>query len=102
MDFMGSLMSKAEEEMDRERGRPRQLKSFIIESNSQIPTEFNAGSVRGVIQPTGVQDINVVQLSKGNKTAPVFLDTSDKRFWVLHTNTLSNVAQEIVKYLVHF
>lgn len=100
MDFMGSLMSKAEEEIDHERGRPRQLKSFIIESNSQVPTEFNAGSVSGVIQPTGVQDISVVQLSKGNKTAPFFLDTSDKRFWVLHTNALSDVAQKIVGYLV--
>lgn len=100
MEYMGSLMSKAEEEKDHERGRPRQLKSYIIESNSQVPDQFTSKAVTGIIRKTAIPNISTVHISKGNKSAPFFLDTSNKRFWVLHTNALGDIAREIVSALV--
>ena len=93
-------MSIAEEEAKHERGRPRQLKSFIIESNSEIPLEFSSGKIRGTVQETGIKDIKRIQIVFEDIAVPFFLDISDKRFWTLHTNALSEDTGKVTSQLV--
>lgn len=102
MDYLSSLMSFAEEDAgEHERGRPRQLKTFIIESNSEVPTEFDTGRLRTSMTDTGVKDIRRMQIVLDNNiVVPFFLDISDKRFWVLHTNALSDEVRNATSKLV--
>lgn len=99
MDFLGTLMSISDEE-DHERGRPRQLKSYLIESNSQIPSEFVIGNARGIIKSTGLPNIRTIQIESGGIIIPFFLDTTDKRFWILHTNAKSKVTKPLMEKLI--
>ena len=101
MEYLGSLMTAAEEEAVHDRGRPRQLKTILIESNSEIPSEFSTGRASVSIKETDVQDIRRVQVTIDNhKVVPFFLDTSDKRFWILHTNALSDVVAKATNMLI--
>ncbi len=106
MDFLATLMSTPEEEKVYEeeiehRGRPRQLKTFIIESNSAISPEFSIGNFKCSIVGTDVPDIKILQMASGRMFVNFFLDMSDGRFWVLHTNALAKHAGKIMTRLIH-
>jgi len=104
MDYLGSLMSIAEEEASHDRGRPRQLKTYIIEANSEITSQFSTGKISVSLDKTNVKDLRRVQVTiprqNHNTIVPFFLDTSDKRFWILHTNALSEDAGSAINKLV--
>ncbi|MGB9023473.1 MAG: hypothetical protein WCC94_08575 [Candidatus Bathyarchaeia archaeon] len=106
MDYLGGVMSAqvAEEEEEEEierRGRPRELKSYLFESNTKPPSEFNCGEVAASIRNTGVDNIKIVnmQSTRADSFASFFLDISDERFWVLHTGALAEDAHVLVRQL---
>jgi hypothetical protein len=102
MDYLSTLMSTPEKDSTDSyvRGPPRQLKTFIIESNSKITEDFQLDGVKGSVVQTGVPDIKLVQLYGDNIHAQLFLDVADERFWVLHTNVWADKARGIVSKFV--
>lgn len=94
-------MSKAEEDKEREPGRPRQLKSYLIESNSKILNDFETREFKVLMKPTEVKGIKSIIVTYGQNTVPFFLDSSHERFWILHTNALSTTANNCVNKLIN-
>ena len=108
MDVLHNMMAPATEEPTEEdleeerRGHPRELKSYLIESNGKLQPQFADEKFKGSIDPTGLDDIKILHLSTGNRTANFFLDMGTDRFWVLHTNDLAENAFPLVKRFVRF
>ncbi|MBI2937161.1 MAG: hypothetical protein HYY22_03050 [Thaumarchaeota archaeon] len=105
MDRLGEMMTTgAIEEFDEEaeqRGRPRELKSYIIEANTDLSPEFQVGGLEGTILDTGLQYLKILRLSSSRSMfADFYLDRTDKRFWVLHTNSLAKHSNRLVNELV--
>jgi hypothetical protein len=104
MDRLGEMMTTGVvEEFDEEaerRGRPREPKSYIIEANSDLPTEFQVGGLEGSILDTGLAYLKTLRLSSSGSMFADFLDKTDKRFWVLHTNSLAKHSNRLVNELV--
>jgi len=107
MDFLGGIMSaepSEEEEGDEEaerRGRPRELKSYLFESNTKIPPEFKSETFSWSVKDTGVDNIKILNLTSGGSVAGFYLDLSDERFWVLHTGNLATDAHKLVRQLAY-
>ena len=89
------------------RGRPLELKSFIIENNGQLDRSFVANGMVGEIRDTGLDDLKILSLLRP-KTDPTlepdriefYLDMSHKRFLLLHTNFDSELTTRTVRDLV--
>jgi hypothetical protein len=106
MDYLESVMSAETHETtfpDEEEsrlGRPRELKSILLEVNSLPGAEFRADEIEGVIRDTGVEHIKQLNLSANRDSAEFFVDMTDTRFWVLHTDARADVAHPLVERLV--
>jgi len=105
MDFLGDLMTasfeqEVEEVTGETRGRPRLLKSYIMEVNSGLPSRFDVSSMNVSRADTKLQDVSVLELKYGNIRARFFVDASDRRFWILHTNDLAEHANSLFRRLV--
>lgn len=104
MDFLRSQMVSPEEDEEEyfgeTRGRPRLLKTYIMESNRGLPIN-NEGLELGIsAKETGLQDVTVFDVKSGSKNARFIVDSSDKRFWQLHTTALAEDARTLFDKLV--
>jgi hypothetical protein len=91
----------SEEQFGETRGRPRLLKTFIMEANQMLPERTDGFGVNIFKEKTGLPEIQVIRLHHNNTQAKFFVDTSDPRFWLLHTNNLAKDAQHLFNRLVH-
>ena len=104
LDYLGSMMVQPEEEEEETygeaRGGPRLLKTYMMEANRGFPTNKEILDVTVDIQDTGLQGITVLTLRHEGKNARFFVDQSDRRFWLLHTNALADEAKWLFERLV--
>ena len=81
------------------RGRPRDLKTYIIESDDRFPKQFECGGVSGEISDTGLDDMKILSAFYADGRLEFFLDISDQRFLTLHTNEKSDSVCKIIDAL---
>jgi hypothetical protein len=83
------------------RGRPRLLKTFLMEANQMLPERTEGFGINIFKEKTALPEIQVIRLQHNNIQVKFFVDTSDPRFWLLHTNALAKNAQHLFNRLVH-
>ena len=99
MDCLDDMLSMPRDDDAEHRGRPTELKSCLIESEGGFPSNFELTGMTGAIQDTGLDDIKILRLHRAGSTFEFFLDISDKRFLVLHTNERSDDVRDVVHTL---
>lgn len=84
-------------------GRPRDLKSYMFETDEKLEKEFNVDNISTIITDTGLDHIKILTMegesNNARKRAQFYLDKSNERFLVLHTNALANDTDYFVKKL---
>lgn len=106
MDYLEGIMyaemTEEEEELEVERrGKPPELKSYLVESNGLLQSTIQSSELHGQIEDTGVSDIKILNLSSGSHSAGFYLDLKDKRFLVLHTGDLAEDTHRLIKELTY-
>ncbi len=82
-------------------GRLKELKTYIVESNEGFHP-FSNENISCEIINTGLDDMKILRAFLKNSNMPTtefFLDTSDERFFILHTNEKSNITSNIIEQL---
>ena len=100
-DMLISRIDSTPEDYGEARGRPRLLKTYLMEANSKLPTSINLGRIRVFKEETQLRDVSVLNLVGNRKAVKFYLDTSDERFWMLHTDAEANDAKKFFDKLVH-
>lgn len=89
-------IEEEEEEEVEKRGRPRALKSYITESNSELPSRFTFEGGEARVFDTGLPELKVLCLRAETQAVKdvvrFYVDMQDPRFWVLHT---PNLAEDV-------
>ena len=80
-------------------GRPRELKSYVLETNGRCKREGSAGGTKWDVVDTGADKLKILRVEDGEGMHEAFMDTADDRFYVLHTNEKSETAAKIVDML---
>lgn len=107
MDTLQNIMSaepsveEFEEEEEERRGRPRELKTYVLETNDGLSQSFSTERISGSLRPTGLDDLKILNLSSAVKSASFYVDVRDSRFWILHTGALSSESHHLVRLLAH-
>ncbi len=83
------------------RGRPRLLKTFIMESNQGLLEQTDSFDVVLHKTKTALPEIDIITLEHNGIRARFYVDTSDRRFWLLHTNDLAKHARYVFDRLVY-
>lgn len=105
MDTLSEMNAppRAEEREIGEIGRPRDLKSYIFETDEKLEENFLVDNISANISGTGLDHIKILTMTgeTNNKTtrAQFYLDKSDERFLVLHTNALATESDTFVNKL---
>ena len=76
--------------------RLRELKSYVLETNGGCKREGTDGGMKWDMADTGVDKLKVLRVEDGESMHEAFMDTTDDRFYVLHTNKKSETATKIV------
>lgn len=82
------------------RGRPRELKTYIVESDGGFPRHLTCGKISGEVNDTGLDNIKILRMSYAKNILEFFLDVSDKRFLTLHTNERSEDTNKVIEALI--
>ena len=99
VDCLSDMMNPSKN--DANAGRMRLLKSYIIESDHDVPEDsFKTEKFSFNIVNTDVDNLKIMQISDGHNTIEMFLEMQNNRFLVLHTNALSDLAANVIKELV--
>lgn len=99
MDYMEEAVAMPREDEEEPRGRPRELKAYMLESEGGFPAKFSSGDITGEVESTGLDGIKILRTHRGEESFEFFLDTIDPRFFILHTNERSEDAGQIVRTL---
>lgn len=99
MDYLEDAISASREDDEEPRGRPRELKAYMLESEGGFPSSFYSDGITGEVQSTGLDGIKILRMSQNGTVLEFFLDTSDPRFFVLHTSEKSEDAGPMVRAL---
>lgn len=99
--FMDQLdaMNKQEYE-DPEAGRNRDLKSYIIEANKPLEPQYVIDDIFLEIKNASLDHIKILTATKSKQTVQYYLDQSDTRFLVLHTNDKVQNADHVIEKIV--
>lgn len=106
MEFLADMMTASvEEELETEfieetRGRPRELKTYVMESNTRFAEIRPPTSLKAFKYATKLPEISVLRLEYERKSATFYVDETDTRFLVLYTNDLADDADIIYNRLV--
>lgn len=84
---------------DASRGRPRELKTYIIESNNGFSQQFKCGDLHCKVFDTDVDTIKILHMKHHGHTLEFFLDVCDERFFTLHTNEKSKHVNDAINAL---
>lgn len=102
MDHLESIIypPKYEDEEYSSKGRLRELKTYILESNESFPAQVNTGGISCEVVDTGLENMKILRARpKSGSTHEFFLDVSDNRFFVLHTNDKLEDAYRVIETL---
>lgn len=81
------------------KGRLRELKTYILESNEGFPA-IHSSDLSCEITDTGLNNMKILRATPTNGGSyEFFLDTTDDRFFVLHTNDKSEDSNRIIETL---
>lgn len=89
-----------------DQGNDKKIKTYIIESNVSDPRNISRIPKKTVIKSTDNQNLNIIHLpdnhpKKGTTEKQlIYIDSSDPRFWLLHTNIGSKKMQAFVNEFV--
>jgi hypothetical protein len=105
MDTLSIMVTppKLEEPEGEKRGRPKELKSYIIENNSELYPEMQLNDKSyAIIENTGVENIKRLTIRQDLRHVQFYLDVSDpeKRFLILHTSFDAEETQDAIKQLI--
>ena len=105
MEWLGEMMVAPVEERTEEfegevRGRPRELKTYVMESNDGLEKIMAANTVKPSLQPTNLPEVSILRLEYENRSATFYLDTTDARFLLLYTNDLAVTTDRLYDRLV--
>ena len=95
-----SFELEPEEFMEETRGRPRLLKTYIMEVNGEPPSEFDVTSLQVSRIKSKLPEVSLLSLKHGSIQGRFLVDTSDKRFWLLHTNDLAEFTNRLFNRFV--
>ena len=82
-------------------GSTRELKSYMMEFDGDLEPEFATSGLNCLVRNTGLDHIKILHADDGSGSYEFYLDKSDPRFLVLHTNEKSNNAGRIVEKMTH-
>jgi hypothetical protein len=103
-DYLYYMMISAfdKTEFGETRGHPRLLKTYMMEANSGLPKTIGGTDLIVEEKGTSLPDISILVLRETTtkKSARFYVDTSDKRFWLFHTNSLAEEAGDLFDTLV--
>lgn len=85
-------------------GRPTELKTHLVENNSELLQKFYTEDLQVNIDQTGLDHIKILTLTDIKKTDSKFqfyLDKNDERFLILHTFDRSKESNPIIDRLLN-
>lgn len=92
---------KEEEEIEVEtRGRPTELKTYIMESNNRFPQIQQSGTLRVHPFSSGLPQISILLLEYVGTHAIFYVDSSDPRFLLLYTNDVADITDKLYRRLI--
>ena len=68
------------------RGRPRELKSYVVETNGSLALRGGTNGTTWEVDGTGVEGIKIFRVRREGWAAEFFADVGDRRFLTLHTS----------------
>lgn len=84
-------------------GRPTELKTYLIESNSELSQKCHTQDLQINIDQTGLDHVKILTLIDKKESCNAlqfYLDKSDERFLLLYTFDLAKETNSIVKRLI--
>ena len=101
MEYLENIIHppKYDDEEYSSKGRLRELKTYIIESDEGISSQFTINEIKCNVVDTGLENMKILQIHLNDNICEFFLDVSDKRFLVLHTNDKSEDTNRIIGML---
>lgn len=102
MDYLENIINppKYDEDDYPGRGRLRELKTYILESNTGFPSQIVSDQISYEVIDTGLDKMKILRATQNSSTISEFyLDVSDDRFFVLHTNEKSDDSSKIIETL---
>lgn len=79
--------------------RPKYLKSYVLETNGGLKKEGSGKGMKWRAEDTGVNKLKILRVEDGGSVHEWFMDTTDGRFYMLHTNEGQETAARIVDAL---
>ena len=86
---------------DETRGRPPELKTYIMESNNIIPNIEAISTLDARQIPTNLSKISILELKYNNKLTYFYIDNTDPRLLVLYSNELAEYTDLHFERLVN-
>ena len=77
-------------------GRPRELKSYVVETDGSLALRGGTGGTTWEVDGTGVEGIKIFRVRREGRAAEFFADMGDRRFLTLHTNSESREAKAAI------
>lgn len=79
--------------------QPRDLKSYVLETNGGPEREGSAGGMKWRVEDTGASKLKILRVEHGGGARELFMDAADDRFYILHTNERLETATKIADML---
>lgn len=99
IDYLDNVINPPKD--DEGVGRMRELKSYIIESDHGMPTSFQTEKTSFEIIDTSLDKMKILRAKHNEgQCLEMFMDVRDSRFFVLHTNGLSDMVGSITGEMV--
>ena len=99
MDELHKMNTHEDEEL--EVGKPRDLKSYMLETNKPLQKQYMVNNISINIEDTGLNHVKIITAEKeSGQPVQYYLDMTDKRFLILHTNEQATVSDSIVKKII--
>lgn len=95
-DWLSPPKRKGDEHQQR---RPKDLKSYVLETNGGFKREGSGKGLKWRVEDTGVNKLKILRVEDGEGMREWFMDTADGRFYILHTNEGLKTAARVVDTL---
>ena len=97
LDHLAHLNDSVDTEDDR--GRPRELKSYMLEVDEPILDNLELKNYSIGIKQTNLDHVKFLRVKNHKKNLDFYLDTENPRFNILHTGELAEDADSFVRGL---
>jgi len=96
-DYLGKIV---EEESEEEKKNDKKIKTYIIESNITDPRRISKYPSNAQIKSTEDKNLFLIDIPHQLGHQTIYLDSSDPRFWLLHTGSASGEVHDFIFKLV--